>query len=228
MKSLLFLPVMIFCLLACNNMIKNEDNPVVVESGTEVLDANPADNPVLEESRTDLSESVDEILSDELKADFKGFWVGYFVEDYKPEVWSEEGYELYEEDLYDDYWIDANKINISIDEITGNKVKGHSVVAGNDRPFEGELKLDAKVLNLKVDYLFEVAEPGDDKYDGEFTFYIQDNVLTGKWTAYKDVRIKHRAYSLKKTGFEYNPDVELEQIKHYVDWNNEKRNQGDL
>ena len=31
-----------------------------------------------------------------------------------------------------------NKINISIDKIEGDKITGHSVVAGNDRPFTSE------------------------------------------------------------------------------------------
>ena len=85
-----------------------------------------------------------------------------------------------------------NNINISIDKITDSLVVGHSVVAGNDRPFEGKVK---KVKNQNH-YIFKVKEPGDNKYDGEFTFEIEDNQLSGTWIAYKNIEIKKRKYLL--------------------------------
>lgn len=67
--------------------------------------------------------------------------------------------------------------------------------------------------------IFHVKEPGDDKYDGEFKFTISEDKLTGKWTAYKNIDIKNRKYELTKKVFAYNPDIMLEQVKEYVDWN---------
>jgi len=106
-----------------------------------------------------------------------------------------------------------NKINISIDKIEGTKVIGHSVVAGNDRPFEGTIQEIDNGL-----FEFKVKEPGDDKYDGVFSFTIGDNSLEGSWKAYKKIEIQEREYSLEKKVFEYNPNIMLEEGE-YINWN---------
>ena len=185
---LIFLSLFVF---SCNSKIKDSETKIIIEKGTEIID----DNPIIKEQK---------VKKTEIKANELGFWVGYFKED------SEENYN--EKGVYVDegfYWNRENKINISIDELTDSLVIGHSVVAGNNRPFSGTIK----------NGLFKVKEPGDDKYDGEFIFEIKDNKLIGKWTAYKNIDIKKRKYELEKMNFSYNPSIMLEEVKEYVDWN---------
>ncbi|MCD6017639.1 MAG: hypothetical protein K0S53_760 [Bacteroidetes bacterium] len=100
-----------------------------------------------------------------------------------------------------------NKINIALDSISGDVIYGHSVVAGNIRPFQG-------TFNLKDGMYTVVAkEPGDNKYDGVFTFTLSpDNgTLNGVWTSNdKKLAVSERSYDLKKTEFKYDPSLELD------------------
>jgi len=99
-----------------------------------------------------------------------------------------------------------NKINISIDEIVDDKIKGHSIVAGNNRPFEGTFnptKLEASV-----------KEPGDDKYDGAFNFKFEfgsgGRFLVGTWESNdKKLKVTNREYKLDRRTFEYDKNVNL-------------------
>ena len=175
---------------ACNSKIKDDKAKVLIEKGTELVEGNEKDENV---ERTPL-----------VKNDaFLGYWVGYFKEDNQG-VYSEKGIAADE----GFYWNRDNKINISIDESTDSLVTGHSVVAGNHRPFSG-------VVHNGV---FVVKEPGDDQYDGVFTFEIVDNALIGKWSAYKDIDIRHRTYTLEKKTFVYNADTMLHESQKYIDW----------
>eukprot|EP01041_Mallomonas_annulata_P031406 gene31406-53710_t len=112
------------------------------------------------------------------------------------------------------YWNRENKINISIDKIDKGKIVGHSVVAGNNRPFYGVYQIFAEK------FVFQVKEPGDDKNDGEFTFEISrgDSVLMGNWKAYKNIDIQEREYKLVKKIFKYNPNQMLDQSRRYGNW----------
>ncbi len=145
--------------------------------------------------------------------DMYGYWVGYFRnandEDFEKNVAADEGL----------YWARENKINISIDEISGDKVSGHSVVAGNNRPFSGTFTENNGAYN------FQVAEPGDDKYDGKFTFMIKkdDTLLTGTWKAFKKINIQERKYELTKKIFSYNSNQMLEYAREYGNWENFKK-----
>jgi hypothetical protein len=191
MKKTTYLIILSLFVFSCNSKIKDSETKIIIEKGTEIID----DNPIIKEQK---------VKKTEIKANELGFWVGYFKED------TEENYN--EKGVYVDegfYWNRENKINISIDELTDSLVIGHSVVAGNNRPFSGTIK----------NGLFKVKEPGDDKYDGEFIFKIKDNKLIGKWTAYKNIDIKKRKYELEKMNFSYNPSIMLEEVKEYVDWN---------
>ena len=60
----------------------------------------------------------------------------------------------------------SNIITVSIDSVVGSMLYGHSIVAGNDRTFKGMYEYK----NAK--YTADVTEPGDDKYDGDFSFTI--------------------------------------------------------
>lgn len=187
-------------LFTCGNPTKNSDVIVDVEPGTEVAPAEPA-------APQPTAESVDE------NAEFLGSWVGYFRKDNGEEeqldeqtVFVDEGY----------LWNRENKINISIDKIIGDSVIGHSVVAGNDRPFAGRMGRD----RIADPVTFSLREPGDDQYDGEFSFSIEAGELVGTWEAYRDLNVKHRRYTLEKKTFVYKPDQELEPAKAFVDWTN--------
>jgi hypothetical protein len=190
-KSTAYLLIIAFTIGSCTSKIKDSETKIEIEKETEINE----ENSIVENST---------IKRNENEADALGFWVGYFEEDTK-DHFNEKG--VYVDEGY--YWSRENKINISINKITDSIVIGHSVVAGNNRPFIGVLK----------NGIFKVKEPGDNKYDGEFIFEISENKLIGKWTAYKNIDIKKRKYELEKKEFSYNPDIMLEAVKKYVDWN---------
>lgn len=197
MKKLLFISTFAILIFSCKTEIKNSNAKIEVEEGAKVETSES-----IQESKT--QEPVKKIS--QLNNPLVGFWVGYFEKDdkdYEKNIYVDEGY----------FWNRENKINVSIDKVKDSLVFGHSVVAGNDRPFEGTVKKENDT------YSFRVKEPGDDKYDGEFVFKINDGKLTGKWTAYKDIDIKKRKYNLEKKSFNYNSDINLEKTKEYVNWN---------
>lgn len=120
-----------------------------------------------------------------------GYYVGMFIaEEYK------------ESENY--VW--ANRITISIDSILKDKIYGHSIVAGNNRPFKGDVKKE------NDGYQAVVKEPGDNKYDGVFMFAILDDgaTLKGEWIANdKKLPVTKRSYALKKRTFNYDPTLTL-------------------
>ena len=184
-------------LFACGNPIKDESSTVEVESGVDTTAPLPSPAPAAAPEDTE----DDEIT---------GFWVGSFepAEDHDGDK------NVYTEGEF--MWDRTNKINLSIDEIRGDSVFGHSVVAGNDRPFTGTRKM------LYGKYRYQVREPGDDRYDGQFEFTIEDDVLAGTWSAYKQIDISEREYALEKASFSYDPEVILDEASWYVDWTNSR------
>ncbi|MGY3792424.1 YARHG domain-containing protein [Aquimarina sp. 433] len=99
----------------------------------------------------------------------------------------------------------SNKINISINHITKDSIFGHSVVAGNARPFKGLIRFKTKIF-------VEATEPGDDKYDGQFDFtiYPDEEKIIGRWYANnKDLAVTVREYTLNKRKFIYNAESNL-------------------
>lgn len=186
MKNIFKLIILGLFALSCNSKIKDSETEVVVEKGTEI---------------------DDNIKTLKMKEPIIGSWVGYFEDENlennnEKVIYADEGFGWYRE----------NKINITIERIVKDQVIGHSIVAGNKRPFKGNLK----------DKKFQVREPGDNKYDGEFNFEIINNKLVGRWTAFNDIDIKNRNYSLEKKTFIYNPNISLEKVSRYIDWNNYK------
>lgn len=202
MKPIILSILLVFSLLSCQSAIKNTDAKVNIEPGTAIKESTNEESvekpvsikqPVVKETLP--------ITSDQLL----GFWVGYFKNS------SSDARNMYFDEGYS--WNRDNKINISIDKITDSLVIGHSVVAGNDRPFKGNLQ-----ENIDNSFSFKVQEPGNNKYDGEFQFTIKDNQLTGTWVAYKNIDIKKRKYTLTPKSYTYNPDIMLEEAKAYVNW----------
>lgn len=101
-----------------------------------------------------------------------------------------------------------NKITLLITRIAGDTIDGRSVVGGNDRPFTGTIKPDGDK------YKVTAKEPGDDKYDGIFTFTIdskQPDVIAGNWAPLiagtkpgsKDFQLQRRAFKYLTTTGDY-------------------------
>lgn len=116
--------------------------------------------------------------------------------------------------LYSHY----NKINISIDSFSGSTLYGHSVVAGNDRPFSGPYVFSDGVLAA------DAREPGDDRYDGWFEFKIDEpGKLEGKWTANDSkLTVYQRKYALQKTDFAYDPNSHIADVEWTQLYNGEE------
>ncbi|NMM49122.1 YARHG domain-containing protein [Marinigracilibium pacificum] len=198
------LSLVILLFLSCGNPVKNSDNEVIVEQGTEVSDTNTISRINKQPKPLVIEEA--EVIAD--TSSLIGNYVGYF----KPDEDKNESYErVFADEGF--YWNRDNKINISIDKIQDSIVIGHSVVAGNDRPFKGTMRNPEKNK-----FEFIVSEPGDDKYDGEFAFTIAGNQLTGTWEAYGNLEIKYRKYTLDKKEFKYDPEIMLKQSGSYVEW----------
>ncbi len=200
--------IVLFCvsilLFSCKKAIKNSDEKVV----DEVSNVSP-------DSLNQNKSMGNGNLSIKNKEDILGFWVGYF-ENADENKWDK----MVEADESLS-WTRENKINISIDEIDVKNVVGHSVVAGNNRPFKGTLKEENDRFS------FELSEPGTDKYDGKFTFEIKknDTLLIGTWNAFKKIEIPKRKYELQKKIFKYNPEQMLTRFdaRRYGDWGKSKK-----
>jgi hypothetical protein len=103
-------------------------------------------------------------------------------------------------------YVFMNRINISVDSSNETTLFGHSVVAGNSRPFQGPYKMESGK------YVAEVKEPGEDKYDGSFSFTADPatGALTGTWKSYSDkLLVTKRSYTLSKKEFRYDPSNEI-------------------
>lgn len=95
-----------------------------------------------------------------------------------------------------------NKITLFISQLEDGKIKGYSVCAGNERPFNGSYEeRDGKIQAL-------MQEPGDNKYDGVFELVIskQERTLTGKWTPFNKAQ-QARHYTLERRNFKYDPNI---------------------
>lgn len=203
MRTTAFLFALIV-IAACSNSIKNKikDHSDKPESSKDkelsITDKEPIVEPRFITSNLKLIE---------LK-DLYGYWVGSFI----PDIGDDEFDGM--EDL--EHWDHVNKITVSIDSISGDSLIGHSVVAGNRRPFKGTIQLDG------YSYKIDVNEPGTDPYDGHFDFSIvlDGDVISGTWEAYRNIEIKKRKYSLKKKLFKYDPDAKL--TEGFYDWNQVK------
>lgn len=186
-------------IIACNNPIKDKS------TGKE----DPSSSKQVEYATP--KQKANANMTVQSTEDLVGFWVGWFEPEDKIEtVASDENPEP---------WDHVNKITISIDSIGNGVVVGHSIVAGNFRPFRGTYREDP------YGYKFDTSEPGDNEYDGTFSFSIfkLDSLIKGNWTAYKDIEVKKRKYSLAKKTFVYNPAVKME--SSYIDWTKSRKGQ---
>jgi hypothetical protein len=96
-----------------------------------------------------------------------------------------------------------NKITLLITKVNGNSVSGRSIVAGNDRPFDGTFSFENAVYNVVA------KEPGDHKDDGVFNFNIsagEPNEVKGTWKA-NDPKRPEKSFVLGRRKFEYRANV---------------------
>jgi hypothetical protein len=193
-KSALILLLLVF-LVSCKTDIKDRNAVLDIEQGTDTT-----------QTTANLRETTN--ISDNKYAAFLGYYVGQFV----PTIDVHEAKKTVYYDMEE--WQRTNKINISIDSIFNTTIIGHSVVAGNDRPFRGLVEWDEHIKAFKC----EVKEPGTDKYDGSFSFYLYSNKINGTWKALRKIDINERNYQLTKRKFSYNPNQNLEVSKRYADW----------
>lgn len=94
----------------------------------------------------------------------------------------------------------TNKINITLNELSEQSVRGYSIVAGNKRHFFGKFQFKDGKMAVKV------SEPGDDKYDGVFDFSIDTTTLSleGQWLANnRNLAVPSRTYKLIRKNFQY-------------------------
>lgn len=107
----------------------------------------------------------------------------------------------------------SNKITVFLDSVQGEQLFGHSVVAGNVRPFSGTLRREGG------QYVAAVREPGDDQYDGVFSMTIgaDGQMIKGTWQAYKKLGVSERQYELKRRRFQYDPGLDLPEDAGWAD-----------
>lgn len=107
----------------------------------------------------------------------------------------------------------SNKITVFLDSIAGDRLYGHSVVAGNARPFSGPLRRQGET------FVAEVREPGDDRYDGQFFLTIDGNgkKIAGTWRSFKKLGVSERQYNLERRQFRYDPKLELPEETGWAD-----------
>jgi hypothetical protein len=183
----------------CSNSIKDHNAQVAIEEGT-AIDSFQQKNQVDASLKDMQSFTHFDTLA-------RTYWVGSFSP--HKEIDLKEKVVSADEGLY---WSRENKISISIDSIVGDSAFGHSVVAGNHRSFQGTKSM------VNGHETFVVNEPGDHKYDGQFTFSMSDKYLIGTWDAYLNIDIPKREYMLEEKIFKYDPNIQIKKWSRYGNW----------
>ena len=202
MKKILIL-LIVAGLFACGNSTNEQSTQ---ETSTE-SEVNPTTKSEVNSKAESEVNSTTELVSDEVPNQAieepeeepvtspHDAYLGYYVGSFKASRFRESRRPSY-----------INKINISIDKITEDSIYGHSVVAGNDRPFKGAYEMEGTV------YSAIVKEPGDDRYDGVFYFKLNPNEkrVKGTWHANnQNLAVYERSFNLSKRTFKYDPDLDL-------------------
>jgi len=162
-----------------------------------------------EEGKVEKTNSKNEIEEeDNLPTNkFLGYYVGQFIADVDSGSYS---------------YSDRNKINISIDKIKNDSVFGHTIVAGNNRPFKGTYS----ETNLEITGI----EPGDDKYDGKFYISLDENgnKISGTWLSNnRNLNVNKRKFDLEKRVFRYDKEIPLfEEVDLMTLYNKELESDG--
>ncbi len=97
----------------------------------------------------------------------------------------------------------SNKMTLLISNFKGDTVLGRSIVAMNDRPFEGTITYNKGVFNI------DAKEPGDNKYDGVFHITLEENQLDklqGFWEA-NNKSTPNKRFVFERKSFSYDATV---------------------
>lgn len=120
---------------------------------------------------------------------------------------------LYKDPMFGYYQlINPTHLTLIVDELRDdNSFVGRSLAAGNERQVTGVWRMSPK------GYLFDLAEPVDQKHDGKFTATLntKNNSLSGRWIPY-EASDNAKDFTLHKTVFKYNPEAEA----YYLTENN--------
>jgi len=164
------------------------------------------DSQTINNSKDSLTVKKDSLVIPEIYTEYYGIYMGDFAG--KGMITPEDG-EEYEGDVY-------KKISLKINRITKDSVYGQSIVEGNQRPFRGVFNGASKS--------FVLDEPGSDKTDGRFEIKLNNDSLTGHWTAFNKSAVKAPSKTLKliKKEFVYNPNFMLSKDNDLIDWENPK------
>ncbi|MCB0706741.1 MAG: YARHG domain-containing protein [Saprospiraceae bacterium] len=181
------IPVILFllaCLSACNSSPTTTESAEATPEQAETPEsAPPSDVPETKPTSAPVASSEQRLA-------------GYYIGDFEAAKLDESQNYSY-----------SNRINISIERMGDGQISGRSIVAGNDRPFSG-------TYTAKENGTFEVEakEPGDDKYDGVFSFQIlpKGEKIVGTWKANNgSLAVSEREYVLEKRTFSYDPNNDL-------------------
>lgn len=210
MKNIFF--GLILFSFSCQNLIKNEDAKVENEVKVENKQSDSLLFVGFEANNEEFVDSSPIVIN---RNDLIGNWVGWFVANLSED--ENEKTALFLDNYGDGYfWGRENKINIAITSIREDSVFGHSVVAGNDRPFKGIISEKNNKFNIIV------SEPGGNKYDGKFEFSVKINStkLIGIWNAFGKLEIPKRKYELSRKEFIYNKNQQLDSngYQTFIDW----------
>jgi hypothetical protein len=161
------------------------------------------------ESKNTNSETAkkDSVIIPEFHKEYYGIYTGEFAGmEMVPAM--DDGTQ-YEENVF-------KRISLKINKITKDSVYGQTILNGNQRPFRGIFNESTKS--------FVLDEPGDDKTDGRFEVKLNNDTLSGKWTAFNKSAVKAPSKTLKltKKEFVYNPNFMLNEDSDLVDWTNPK------
>ena len=188
MKILYPLICAVFLTISCKEVIKNERKFIAEQSFEEIQFVEP---------------KVNTSLVVNSKEDLLGYWVGNF----NANLSDSELDSIYENESSSVNYL-YRKITISIDEIKGDSIIGHSISVGNISPFKGLLVENTSNFEMKVD------EYKKEKTDGNFVIRINksDSIMKGDWVAYypEEVKITSRIFTLKKKIFVYNKEQKIE------------------
>lgn len=188
MKILYPLICAVFLTISCKEAIKNERKFIAEQSFEEIQFVEPKVNTSL-------------VVNN--KEDLLGYWVGNF----NANLSDSELDSIYENESSSVNYL-YRKITISIDEIKGDSIIGHSISVGNISPFKGLLVENTSNFEMRVD------EYKKEKTDGNFVIRINksDSIMKGDWVAYypEEVKITSRIFNLKKKIFVYNKEQKIE------------------
>ena len=140
--------------------------------------------------------------NEQILTENNGYWVGDFIaKKFKD----------------DKEFVFSNKISINIKGIYKQEAVAESIVAGNVRPMTGIFNKETTSL------VFNLKEPGDDKYDGVFKFKIEGDTLSGIWYSNnKQSTVTEREFKLVKCKFVYNPENMIPNDHELIDWYTKK------